>query len=290
MSPSPASATIIDGKALAEAMRRDVAARVRRLSEQGRPARLDAVIAADPSSAAHTYATSQGRACEQLGIDYHLHSLPADSGFRDVGGRVLLLSEDDAVRAIMVHLPLPDAVDPYSVQRLIAPDKDVEGVNPANIGDIVYGRSSLAPCTGLAVLHMVQSTGVALRGRAAVIVGASNIVGKPIAVMLMRHEATVVSCNKFTRDIVSLTRQADVLVAAAGVPGLVQPDWVRPGALVIDVGSTRVSDPDGAVRTRGDVDFEGVRRVAGFLSPVPGGVGPVTVATLLRNVVEACER
>jgi methylenetetrahydrofolate dehydrogenase (NADP+)/methenyltetrahydrofolate cyclohydrolase len=190
----------------------------------------------------------------------------------------------------MLHLPLPGAVDPYSAQRLIAPDKDVEGVNPANIGNIVYGRSSLAPCTALAVLHMVHSTGVELRGRNAVIVGASNIVGKPIAVMLMRHEATVVSCNKFTRDIASLTRQADVLVAAAGVPGLVKPDWVRPGALVIDVGSTRVADPDGTLRTRGDVDFDAVRQVAGFISPVPGGVGPVTVAMLLRNVVDACER
>jgi methylenetetrahydrofolate dehydrogenase (NADP+)/methenyltetrahydrofolate cyclohydrolase len=203
---------------------------------------------------------------------------------------VLLLNTDPVVRAIMVHLPLPAGIDHYRVQSLIAPEKDVEGVNPANIGNIVYGRSSLAPCTALAVVRMIETTGVSLRGARAVVVGASDHVGKPIAVMLMRPEATVVSCNKHTKGIVDLARTADVLIAAAGVPGLVTAEWVKPGAIVIDVGIHRVDGPDGKKRTVGDVEQDGVRQVAGWLSPVPGGVGPVTVAMLLENVAAAALR
>ncbi|TVQ63544.1 MAG: bifunctional 5,10-methylenetetrahydrofolate dehydrogenase/5,10-methenyltetrahydrofolate cyclohydrolase [Phycisphaerales bacterium] len=190
----------------------------------------------------------------------------------------------------MVHLPMPEGVQAYRVQRLIDPEKDVEGVNPANIGNIVYGRSSLVPCTALATLKMVESTGVTLKGARCVVVGASDLVGKPIAVLLMRHEATVISCNKFTREIAELTRTADVLVAAAGVPGLITKDMVKPGAVVVDVGTTRVPDASGRTRTVGDVAFDEVKQVAGWLSPVPGGVGPMTVAMLLRNVVDAAER
>ncbi|MCA9299233.1 MAG: bifunctional 5,10-methylenetetrahydrofolate dehydrogenase/5,10-methenyltetrahydrofolate cyclohydrolase, partial [Phycisphaerales bacterium] len=194
-----------------------------------------------------------------------------------------------ACHAIMLHMPLPEGIDAYRVQRLIDPSKDVEGVNPANIGNIIYGRSSLAPCTALASVRMIQSTGVDLRGRVAAVVGASNVVGKPIAALLMQHEATVFSCNKYTPDLPDLTRRADVLIVAAGVPGLVTADMVKPGAIVIDVGVNRVRGADGQMMTVGDVDFEGVRPVAGHISPVPGGVGPMTVAMLLRNVVQASE-
>ena len=279
----------IDGRAIAKRVRERVAERAGLLRERGTPARLDAVLVAGPNDdAARVYASRQRETCEALGIEYQLHSLSEHAAYDDIAGRVLLLSSDPHVRAIMVHMPLPEGVDAIRVQSLINPAKDVEGVNPANIGNVVYGRSSLAPCTALAVVRMIEETGVELRGKLCVVVGASDIVGKPIAVMLMRPEATVVSCNKHTPGITGLARQADVLVAAAGVPGLVTPEWVKPGATVIDVGIHRIDDEDGVTRTVGDVD-PSVREVAGALSPVPGGVGPVTVAMLLENVVDACE-
>ncbi len=257
----------------------------------GRAVRLDALLIGSTDNAARQYADSQARTCRELGIEYVLHELPAGSVYDDIAGRVLLLNTKDDVTAIMVHLPLPDAVDPYSIQRLIAPEKDVEGVNPANIGNIVYGRSSLAPCTALATVKMIESTGVALRGKTAVIVGASNVVGKPIAVLLMRQDATVISCNKWTEDLHSLVRNADVLVSAAGVPGLIKPEMIKAGGatVVVDVGVNRVPDGKGGMKTVGDVAFDEVRKVAGWLSPVPGGVGPMTVAMLLLNVVHAAE-
>lgn len=298
-------ASIIDGTAIAARVRADIAARVAAVKARGGTVRLDAVLADTGADAsARVYAENQAKTCAAAGIDYKLHILPAGSGFDEIAGRILLLSADDAVSAIMLHMPLPAGVDAYRVQRLIAPEKDVEGVNPANIGNIVYGRSSLAPCTGLAVLRMVEEVfGAAepgnpaagadeplLRGKIAVVIGASDVVGKPIAVLLMRQDATVVSCNKHTPGLPDITRMADVLVAAAGVPSLVTPDMVKPGAVVIDVGVTRIVGPDGKGKTVGDVAFETVRRVASHLSPVPGGVGPVTVAMLLRNVLEAAER
>jgi methylenetetrahydrofolate dehydrogenase (NADP+)/methenyltetrahydrofolate cyclohydrolase len=219
-----------------------------------------------------------------------LHRLPAGASYDDVAGRVLLLNAEDDVRALMVHLPLPAGVDTERVQSLISPEKDVEGVNPANIGNVVYGRRSLVPCTALASLEMIESTGIELRGKRCVVVGASNIVGKPIAVLLMRADATVHSTNKFTPDLPALARECDVLVAACGVPRLVKAEWIKPGAVVIDVGINRIDGPEGKKITVGDVDFDAVRGVAGWISPVPGGVGPMTVAMLLRNVVDAALR
>lgn len=286
------AAQIIDGIALAKSHRERVADRVRSLVARAGPGavRLDAVLVDAGDSSARLYSENQAKACGELGIDYRLHLLPGTASFDDIAGRVLLLSADETVSAIMLHVPLPAAVDPYRVQRLIAPDKDVEGVNPANIGNVVYGRSSLAPCTGLATVKMIESTGVDLKGKRAVVVGASDVVGKPIAVLLMRQNATVVSCNEWTQGIEELCASADVLVSAAGVPGLISAKMVKSGAIVIDVGVNRIPGPDGKKRTVGDVAFDEVRRVAGWVSPVPGGVGPMTVAMLLVNVVEACER
>jgi methylenetetrahydrofolate dehydrogenase (NADP+)/methenyltetrahydrofolate cyclohydrolase len=199
------------------------------------------------------------------------------------------MNNDEDVSAIMIHLPLPATVDTERIQSLIAPEKDVEGVNPANIGNIVYGRRSLVPCTALAVMEMIESTGVHLPGTRCVVVGASNIVGKPVAVLLMREQATVISTNVHTVNQVELTRTADVLVAAAGVPGLITADLVKPGAVVVDVGVNRVKGPEGKMRTVGDVAFDQVAEIAGAISPVPGGVGPMTVAMLMRNTVDAAE-
>ncbi len=280
------SARIIDGKALSGVVRE---ALVTRIKAAGRPVRLDAVLVGG-DRAAGIYAENQAKTCAAVGIDYRLHRLPDGAGYDDIAGRILLLNTEEDVRAIMLHLPLPAGVDHERIQALIAPDKDVEGVNPANIGNVVYGRRSLVPCTALASVEMIESTGVELRGARCVIVGASNIVGKPIAVLLMRAEATVISTNKFTRGIADLTRSADVLVAAAGVPGLIKGDMVKQGAVVIDVGINRIDGPEGKKITVGDVDFDAVRGVAGWISPVPGGVGPMTVAMLLRNVVDAALR
>jgi methylenetetrahydrofolate dehydrogenase (NADP+)/methenyltetrahydrofolate cyclohydrolase len=311
---------VIDGRALAQQYRQAIAARTAALRQtagsggegaatKGRRVRLDAVLVGSKDNAARVYAENQGRTCREVGIDYHLHELSESSGYDDIAGRVLLLNTKDDVHAVMVHLPMPDDVDAYSIQRLIAPEKDVEGVNPANIGNIVYGRSSLAPCTALAVIKMLETTSAwtpgpvgstthaGLRGKRAVVVGAGDVVGKPIAVMLMRQEATVISCNKHSdqRWMADECRRADIVIAAAGVPRLITADKVRPGAVVIDVGVNRVPDPTtpGKSITVGDVDFAPVAAAigpSGWISPVPGGVGPMTVAMLLLNVVEAAER
>lgn len=302
-------ARLIDGNALATSFRDRIRARVEAVESRGGKVRLDAVLVDAGDNAARVYAENQKRTCAELGIEYRLHRIVPAAGhptsYDDVAGRVLLLSSEEGVTAVMLHMPLPDGIDTYRVQRLIAPEKDVEGVNPANIGNIVYGRSSLAPCTALAVIKMLEwvvtgdtEGGIGrgmlatpmLRGKVAVVVGAGDVVGKPIAVLLMRHDATVVSCNKWTPNLAALTRQADVLIAAAGVPGLIRADMVKPDAIVIDVGVNRVTGSDGKKHTVGDAAFDECSQVAGWISPVPGGVGPMTVTMLLQNVVEAAER
>lgn len=278
-------AKVIDGKAIGAQVRMEIR---KRIEVAKRSVRLDAVLVGD-DRAAGIYAQNQAKTCAEAGIEYHLHTLPASCGYDEIAGRILLMNTEESIKAIMLHLPLPVGVDTERIQSLIAPEKDVEGVNPANIGNVVYGRRSLVPCTALAVLEMIESTGITLRGSKCVVVGASNIVGKPIAVLLMRAEATVVSANKFTQNLSTLTREADVVIAAAGVASLVKPDWIKPGAVVIDVGINRVAGADGKSVTVGDVDPQ-VAEIAGWMSPVPGGVGPMTVAMLLRNVAEAALR
>jgi methylenetetrahydrofolate dehydrogenase (NADP+)/methenyltetrahydrofolate cyclohydrolase len=282
-------ARIIDGRALATQVKESLRRRVADLGRLGRAVRLDTILVGGDGAAA-IYAANQARACQDLGIHHRLHELPAADDHQRVASCVSRLNADPGVSAIMVHLPLPPAVDTERIQSLIDPAKDVEGVNPANIGNVVYGRRSLVPCTALAVMEMIESTGIALRGRRCACVGASTLVGKPVAVLLMRAEATVISTNVHTVRQDELTRTCDVLVAAAGVPGLIRAAMVKPGAVVIDVGINRVAGPDGGMRTVGDVSFEEVAGVAGAISPVPGGVGPMTVAMLLRNTVEAAER
>lgn len=278
-------AKIIDGKAIGAQVRMEIR---KRIEVAKRSVRLDAVLVGNDRAAA-IYAQNQAKTCAEAGIEYHLHTLPASCGYDEIAGRILLMNTEESIKAIMLHLPLPSGVDTERIQSLIAPEKDVEGVNPANIGNVVYGRRSLVPCTALAVLEMIESTGITLRGAKCVVVGASNIVGKPIAVLLMRAEATVVSANKFTKSLSMLTHEADVVVAAAGVASLVKPDWIKSGAVVVDVGINRIPGADGKSVTVGDVDPQ-VAEIAGWMSPVPGGVGPMTVAMLLRNVAEAALR
>ena len=283
------TARIIDGRSLAGQVKTRLASRIDELRARGTTVRLDAVLVGADDGAA-IYARNQGRACHDLGIEHVLHELPAAAGDDDIAARVSQLNDDPDAHAIMVHLPLPAGVNTEDIQSLISPQKDVEGVNPANIGNIVYGRRSLVPCTALAVMEMIESTGAKLPGSRCVCVGASNIVGKPIVVLLMRDEATVISTNKYTPDLASLTQTADILISAVGSPGLITAAMVKPGAVVIDVGITRVKGPDGRHRTVGDVAFDEVAQIASALSPVPGGVGPMTVAMLLRNTVDSAER
>lgn len=282
------AAEIIDGSALAKRVQADVRERVKALREAGKPVRLAAILVTR-APAGEIYAERQAVSCRELGIDYDLIKLPDGSKFADISREIDRLNIDTNVTGIMVHLPLPNGVEPTDVQHRIATVKDVEGVSPANIGYVIYGREVIVPCTALAAMELVRSTGYRLDGAEAVVVGASAIAGRPAALLLTQAGATVTICHKMTRDLKSHTRRADVLVVAAGVPNLIAADHVREGAVVVDVGINRVTTLDGKTRTIGDVNFEDVKHKAAYLSPVPGGVGPMTVAMLLQNVARSAE-
>jgi methylenetetrahydrofolate dehydrogenase (NADP+)/methenyltetrahydrofolate cyclohydrolase len=275
----------IDGAALAATIKADVRTRAAALS---RPIHLTAILVGG-SHAAELYAQRQADACREVAIDYELLKLPADIAPRDLKHEIRRLNTDPAVTGIMMHLPLPEHLNAPRMQYEIDVVKDVEGVNPANIGYVVYGRTLIAPCTALSVIELIKSTGVPIRGAEAVVVGASEIAGKPIALLLAEQMATVTLCHIATKDLKSHTRRAEILVVAVGKAGLIEADHVREGAVVIDVGINRVTLADGSKKTVGDVDFEGVRTKASHLTPVPGGVGPMTVAMLLRNTLRSAE-
>ena len=281
-------ATILDGNALAAASKAETAARVGRLRDAGRPTKLVALLCGSPGGA-EVYADRQAASAQAVGIDYELRRLPGDAPFARIAEAVDALNHDRGVTGVMVHLPLPAGVDPTAVQYEINPAKDVEGVGPANIGYVVYGRTLIAPCTARAAVELIESAGVPLEGAEAVVVGASEIAGKPTALLLTQRRATVTVCQRETRDLIEHTRRADVLVVAVGRPNLIGPDHVKPGACVVDIGINRVTTLDGKRRTVGDVDFERVVGKAGWITPVPGGVGPMTVAMLLANTARAAE-
>jgi methylenetetrahydrofolate dehydrogenase (NADP+)/methenyltetrahydrofolate cyclohydrolase len=278
-------ATLIDGAALADSVKKSVH---QRIAETGRRPALTAVLIGS-TPAGELYANRQAQACEAVGIKYELEKLGADASAAEAAHLLQSLSADPAITGIMLHLPLPGHLDATELQYKIDPVKDVEGVNPANIGYVVYGHTLIAPCTALAVIELIESTGVNLRGAEAVVVGASEIAGKPIALLLTQRMATVTLCHIATRDLRSHTRRADVLVVAVGKPGLIDADYVKPGSVVIDVGINRITLADGTKKTVGDVDFEPVFQKAAFITPVPGGVGPMTVAMLLKNTLRSAE-
>lgn len=284
------SARVLDGLEAAADIRNDVSAAIARYTIEHGPIRLAAVLVGD-NHAARLYAESQRKRCLQAGVQHELVELPSEIRQADLIGEIDRLNADRGVTGMMVQLPLPESIDAAAVQYRIDPYKDVEGVNPANIGMLFYDEPIIAPCTALAVNEMIRRSGVEVRGAEAVVVGQSRIVGRPVSMFLTTQMATVTSCHIATRDLEAHTRRADILVVAIGKPRAIGPEFVKPGAVVIDVGINSVSEPgpDGKVqrRTVGDVDFEAVSRVAGAITPVPGGVGPVTVAMLLRNTVEA---
>src|SRR2546421_641699 len=281
-------AKIIDGSAIATRTREEVKARVTEILRHGRAVHLAAILVGS-TAAGELYAQRQGEACRAVGINYELITLPADSAFERVAGTIEKLNHDPSVTGIMLHLPVPEHLDATELQYQIDPIKDVEGVNPANIGYVVYGHTLIAPCTARAVIELIQSTGHPLRGAEAVVVGASEIAGKPIALLLAEQMATVTLCHVATRDLKIHTKRADILVVAVGKPGLIGAEHVREGVVVIDVGINRVTQPDGGKKTVGDVDFDAVRARASHITPVPGGVGPMTVAMLLRNTLRSAE-
>lgn len=283
----------IDGKTLAAKIRDDVARRAETLKSRGRSPRLACVLAGDDASA-ESYAASQKKHADAVGIDYALHRLPTASTQADAVAIIESLNADPNTHGIILQMPVPKPLDGFALQQTIAAAKDVEGVGAANLGLLVMGRDALAPCTAAAAFACAQSTGVDLTGKDAVVIGRSVIVGKPLAMLLLAANATVTQCHTRTRDLIAHTRRADLVFVAAGVPRLIGAEHIHAGATVIDVGTHRVpaSEATGEtkMKTVGDVRFEEVEPIAEYLTPVPGGVGPVTVAMLLANTVRASEK
>ena len=282
-------ARIIDGTALAARIKHDAATEVRALAERGVAVSLDAVMVGDPA-AGEIYARSQAKRCDEVGIQYRLHALGQEATADDIRGCIRRLNDDPSVTGILLNLPLPQGVDTPAVQYCIDPYKDVEGVNPANIGLLFYDGPIIAPCTALAVMEILKAADLNPQGLNAVVVGQGAIAGKPISLFLLHRLATVTCCHIATRDLMEHTRHADLLIVAVGKPGLIGAEHVKPGAVVIDVGINSVRGPDGERRIVGDVAFEEVRGIASVLTPVPGGVGPVTVAILLRSAADAARK
>lgn len=287
------SARILDGTAFAAEIRLEVTRAVAEFTAHHGPIKLCAVLMGG-DAAGHLYAQNQRKLCVKTGVQYELIELPDSATQAELNATIDQLNADAGVTGIILQLPLPPHIEPAFAQWRIDPYKDVEGINPANIGLLFYNEPIIAPCTALAVTEMIRRSGCEVRGAQAVVVGQSRIVGKPVTMFLLHQEATVTGCHAATRDLAFHTRQADVLVVAVGKAQLIGAEYVKPGAVVIDVGinSITVADESGkSVRkTVGDVNAKEVAAVASALTPVPGGVGPLTVAMLLRNTVEAARK
>ena len=287
------SAKIIDGKAIAARIREQIAAEVQQRVEAGLPRPGLATVLVGDNPASQIYVRMKHKACEQVGIQSFGRVLPADASQEDVEAVVEELNADPRVHGILVQLPLPAGLDEERVLGRIRLEKDVDGFHPLNIGRLAQkGREPLfVPCTPAGIMVLLEESGVQLEGAHAVVLGRSNIVGMPAALLLLRRNATVTVCHSRTRDLPAVTRQADVLIAAVGRPEMVRGDWVKPGAVVIDVGVNRVEDPTAkkGYRLVGDVAFDEVKEVAAAITPVPGGVGPMTIAMLLKNTLRAAK-
>jgi methylenetetrahydrofolate dehydrogenase (NADP+)/methenyltetrahydrofolate cyclohydrolase len=279
------TAQLIDGNALAKTIRAEVAGRTAALKAKGvNPALSIILVGEDPASQVYTKHKVNDSA--QTGLEATLETYPADMSEADLLARIRALNDDPKVHGILVQLPLPRHMDSQKVIETISPAKDVDGFHVASAGALMTGAPGFWPCTPHGCMKMLESIGYDLRGKHAVVIGRSNIVGKPMAMMLLAKSATVTICHSATQDLGAITRQADVIVAAVGKRNLLTADMVKPGAVVIDVGMNRKDDG----KLAGDVDFDGVKEVAGWITPVPGGVGPMTRAMLLANTLEAAER
>ncbi len=277
------TARIIDGKSIAKELRESLAPRVAALKEQGiTPGLTVIVVGDDPASA--IYVRNKERACVKLGMNSQVLRFLAETTQEEILNTVRLLNQDDSVHGILVQLPLPRHIDEQAVLRAIDPDKDVDGFHAMNAGRLMNGEPGFVACTPKGVMRLLEVSGVELDGKNAVVVGRSNIVGKPMALLLLQKNCTVTIAHSHTKDLAVVTRSADILVVAVGRAGFITGDMIKPGAAVMDVGINRV---DGKVV--GDVDFESAKEVASCITPVPGGVGAMTIAMLMENTVEAAE-
>lgn len=273
----------IDGTAIAKAVRERVKERVEafRAATGQVPGLAVVLVGDDPAS--QVYVRNKERACADVGIRSERHALPADTSEDEIKRLIVRLAEDPNVHGILVQLPLPKGLDPQPILHAVPPEKDVDGFHPYNLGRLTESGTDMIPCTAAGVMELIKSTGVAIEGKHAVVIGRSTIVGKPTSLLLLNENATVTICHSRTVGLAEHVKQADILVAAVGKPNFVQGDWIKPGAVVIDVGINRL--PDGSLC--GDVDFAAAEKVAGYITPVPGGVGPMTVAMLMQNTLEA---
>lgn len=278
------AAQLLDGKAMSEELRAEIARRVAALKERGVTPGLAVILVGD-DPASQIYVRNKGIGCEKTGMHSVTIRMPEDTTQQALEDQIRTLNADPAIHGILVQLPLPSHLDEAAALAAIVPEKDVDGFHVQNAGRLLCGLPGVVACTPKGAMEMIRRTGVSLSGKEAVVVGRSNIVGKPMAMLLLQANCTVTMCHSRTADLASHTRRADILVAAVGKPGFITADMVKPGAIVIDVGINRV---DG--RVVGDVDFEHVKDVAGWITPVPGGVGRMTITMLLQNTLEAAER
>ena len=279
------TARLIDGIALSKTLREEFALRVAALVQRGHQPGLAVLVVGD-NAASRVYVRNKVRACAECGVHSRLIELPGDTSEAEVLARVQALNADPAIHGILVQLPLPPQIAESTIIEAIAPEKDVDGFHLANVGALVIAKPGFIPCTPAGVMVMLQRSGVSVAGKQAVVLGRSNIVGKPMALLLLQQDATVTICHSKTANLAAITRSADILIAAIGRPNFVTGDMVKPGACVIDVGINRL--PDG--KLCGDVEAQSVSPIAGWLSPVPGGVGPMTITMLLANTLNAAEQ
>jgi methylenetetrahydrofolate dehydrogenase (NADP+)/methenyltetrahydrofolate cyclohydrolase len=278
----PIETIVVDGLALANQLRDDMAKEIESLAASGhRPPQLTVVLVGD-DPASKSYIKGKQRACARIGADSAEHILPESTTEDELLSLLDELNRDDSGDGILVHLPLPKHISPEKVAEAIAPEKDADALHPLNFGRLLLGNAELVSCTPLGVMAVLAHHGVALEGAHAVVIGRSNIVGKPVSILLQQQNATVTMCHSRTRDLAGVCRSADIIVAATGVPGMVKADWIRPGAAVMDVG---VSEVDG--KLVGDVDFEAAQGIAGIITPSRRGIGPMTITMLLRNTLHA---
>lgn len=279
------AATIISGKQISEEIRKGIALEVEQLSKQNvRPGLAVVLVGDDPAS--HVYVRNKEKACQDLGFYSEVHRLSAESSQEEVLALVDKLNAQESIHGILVQLPLPKHIHEKAVIDAIAVEKDVDGFHPVNVGNLVIGDDSLLPCTPAGVIEMIKRTGIEIAGKHAVVIGRSNIVGKPVSLLLQRENATVTMCHSRTGNMAEVARQADILVVAIGRANMIDASYVKPGAVVIDVGMNRLENG----KLAGDVDFESVKEVSGPITPVPGGVGPMTITMLMQNTLIAAKR
>ncbi|MFZ5688160.1 MAG: bifunctional methylenetetrahydrofolate dehydrogenase/methenyltetrahydrofolate cyclohydrolase FolD [Bacillota bacterium] len=279
------TAQILDGKKIAQEVRETIKKDVQELKDKGiTPGLAVVLVGADPAS--QVYVNNKHKSCGEVGMYSEVHRLPAETSQEDLLMLIDKLNKDAKIHGILVQLPLPDHINEKAVIDTISLEKDVDGFGPANVGNLVIGDDCFYPCTPHGCIVMLEKTGLELKGKHAVVVGRSNIVGKPVAMMLLARHCTVTICHSRTKDLTSVCRQADILVAAVGKPEMITGEMVKPGAIVIDVGINRLEDG----KLVGDVHYESASQVASWITPVPGGVGPMTITMLLKNTVEAAKR